>query len=455
MQRTATWPLAYIVLLFMVPVMAGQVGPWPAMEWSFDQDIFLQTKGVVGNALTVSPSAPITHAVPAPSEVRGALSFHYRLPTVPAGSKAILGKTRPVEILRLGELRLMYQLNRRLYWYVPEADARPKGSIYKLGVLSSERFVLIEIGWGPDHSPRVFVNGITVTAMPLAAASAAGEGTIDLTFTEGVFDEVRLEADPARSGARYRGVIVRFDFEAAELDSYFVFRNRSFWTKEQLEFVPGHDGSQYALATPTSAKSHTRLCMYLGAFRVTDDTYIAGAWWVNGGTLIRSINRQWPRSSESPHHRIRGSTPKDGWLVDRLSMATWKLKQGMLVEGIDLGSSGKVPRRIVVDNICLYRGVDETPPQRVTGVTAEPEGDGARIAWKPSSDDICVAGYVVYWSNVPQVRQKDSVVVGRTREHVLVHDRITHAGTHYYAVAAVDVSGNVGALSEAAGVKVE
>jgi chitinase len=109
---------------------------------------------------------------------------------------------------------------------------------------------------------------------------------------------------------------------------------------------------------------------------------------------------------------------------------------------------GPEERWFAVDNVCLLRGEDTTPPAPVTGLKAEVKEGAALLSWQPAQDDVGVAGYVVYWSNVPQVRLDERGRLTQTQTPEFRHDTIPHPGTYYYAVSAVDLFGNVGKASD-------
>ena len=58
-----------------------------------------------------------------------------------------------------------------------------------------------------------------------------------------------------------------------------------------------------------------------------------------------------------------------------------------------------------------------------------------------------MAGYVAFWPNVPKFERSDDEIVCRTLDTSFTHEYVTHAGTWYYAVAAIDLFDNVGPIS--------
>jgi len=432
------------------------------VEWTFDEGLngrsgetvlapterpgtAEQPEGVFGKALTVSPRAPVTYSVSSDFMRECALSFYYKLPPAPEKDGH-----QKVVILRLGDQVLTYELHKRLFFYTQTAAAkRPNGVALHRDQLRDDEYVLIELGWAPDQPSYIFIRGIASTWMRGLVASEATDSAVPLTLVEGTFDEMRLEPTVEASGARYRGVLRRLDFEAEEFDSYLLFRNRHRW-KDKLHRIPGHNGSDGALKTDEAEGRHISVSLFLGYFRVTEEMYLCGAYRASNGNATRTFVRTYPRKLEHhPNYWLRTRIPKDKWHVEKTPLSRWGLKPGHLAEGVTFGSGGRGRRHLAADNVTLVRGRDTVLPDKVARLTAEEtETGGVRLEWRPAQDNVCTAGYAVYWSNVPKMTLDDDEIVGRTLDTTFTHEMITHAGTYYYAVAAVDVFGNVGPAAD-------
>ena len=438
------------------------------VEWTFDGDLdgrsgeavlapterpetAEQPKGVSGKALTVSPRASVTYSVSGDFMRECALSFYYKLP--PAAKK---DGHQKVVILRLGDHALTCEQSKRLFFYAQTAAAkRPNGVALHRDQLRYDEYVLIEFGWAPDQPCYIFIHGIASTWMrDLVMPKATGDA-VPLTLVAGTFDEMRLAPNVESSGARYQGVLRRLDFEAEKFDSYLLFRNRHNW-KDKLHRIAGHNGSDGALRTAEAEGRHISVALFLGHFRVTEEMYLCGAYRASNGNATRNSARTYPKKLE--HHSnywLRGDIPKDKWHVEKTPLSRWGLEPGYLVEGVTFGSGGKGRRYLAADNVTLVRGRDTVPPDKVTSLKAkETAAGGVKLHWQPAQDNVCTAGYVVYWSNVPKMTLDDDEIVGRTLGTTFTHEMITHAGTYHYAVAAVDVFDNVGPAADAVRVEI-
>jgi hypothetical protein len=93
--------------------------------------------------------------------------------------------------------------------------------------------------------------------------------------------------------------------------------------------------------------------------------------------------------------------------------------------------------------------VDQSPPTAPAGLTAQAEGyNSVRLAWSPSSDDLGVAGYVIYRDDKLLRTVYLSGAESCTGFHD--HDDVLTKGTAYrYKVAAFDGAGNLSAASGA------
>lgn len=98
--------------------------------------------------------------------------------------------------------------------------------------------------------------------------------------------------------------------------------------------------------------------------------------------------------------------PGREWVIVRMRLALFRRapqpKQGQRLVPVDQGypdglSLGATPRdggRI--DDIVIFRGADTEPPQRVTGVKAEPKGDDVELSWNKAKDNTITAFYRIY-----------------------------------------------------------
>ncbi len=440
------------------------------IEWTFDNDLngreekkalvptlappsLALFEGVSGKALNVTSKAPVTYSIPAAFVRECALSFYYKLPRHNADSKR--KGAEKVVILRMGDYALTYEANKRLFFHTGEAE-RPNGVALHRDQLREDEYVLIELGWSREQPCFIFIRGIASTWMRNLVSPKVNGESVDLTLVAGTFDEMRLGPNVETSGARYRGVLAKLDFESEKFDSYFLFRNRHHW-KDKLHRVRGYNGSQGALKTDEAEGRHISVSLYIGYVRVTEEMYLCGAFRSSNGNATRLFVRTYPRKLEHhPNYWLRFSTPKDRWFVDKTPLSRWGLKPGYLVDGVIFGSGGKGRRFLSADNVTLVRGRDTVRPDKVTSVRArETDAGGVELNWHPARDNVCTSGYVVYWSNVPKMTLEDEEVVGRTHATSFTHDRIPHAGTYYYTVAAVDVFGNIGPAADAVKVEVK
>ena len=410
-----------------------------------------QPEGFSGKALTVSPETPVTYSVSAAFMRECALSFYYKLPRPPKDAKP-KGADKVV-ILRMGEYALTYELNKRLFFYAGGTE-RPNGVTLHRDQLQADEYVLIEIGWAPDQPCYIFIHGLASTWMREPVSPKVAGDTVDLALVAGTFDEMRLGPKVESSGARHQGILARLDFEGEEFDSYLLFRNRHHW-KDKLRRIPGYNGSRGALKTDEAEGRHIAVSLFLGFFRVTEGMYLCGAFRSSNGRVTRNLVRVFPRRLEHhPNYWLRDTIAKDKWHVEKIPLSRWALKPGHLVEGMSFGSTGHGRRYLAADNVTLLRGKDTVPPAAVKGLKAEEtDAGGVKLEWQPAQDDVCTAGYVVYWSNVPKMTLDENEIAGRVQILTFTHERIPHAGTYYYTVAAVDLFGNVGPAADA--VKVE
>lgn len=445
---SARYVLGLVALLFgLLPTTAHP----QALQWSFDgalagkmdevsigavdgQAGAAWCDGVLGKALVASAKG-VRFEVPATFAESGALSFYYRLPA--AGAKA-----DRLELLRLGAYRLLYD-RRRLVWV--EGDRPGKEWSPRHSFLSGDRFTLIEIGWSAEQGCWIFADGLVATRMEGWTPAQAIGDKVALSFVEGVFDEVRLETDARTAGARFRGVLVRESFEKGLSDEW-----RSVNRANDVRLIDGFNGSRQALAGPAKGGPHFSIYLPLGFFRATEDMHLCMTVRSSNGKVSTCLVRSWPGAEamkEHPNNWLRWSIPSDAWTPEKVPLARWGVKPGWIVQGVSLGSQGPEERWFAVDNVCLLRGADRTPPAQVAGLKAEVKEGAVRLSWQPAQDDVGVAGYVVYWSNVPQMWLDDRERVAQTVHAEFLHDAIPHPGTYYYAVAAIDLFGNVGKAS--------
>jgi len=90
-------------------------------------------------------------------------------------------------------------------------------------------------------------------------------------------------------------------------------------------------------------------------------------------------------------------------------------------------------------------GLDSTPPSAPTGVAAAAISDTqTRLAWVASTDNVAVAGYRIY--------RNGAVIVNVADNTPYLDSGLLPSTAYSYNVDAIDASGNVSALSAAAGV---
>ena len=398
--------------------------------------------GVQGKAMAVT-GKPVSFRLPAAYATNGALSFHYR---APAASET---KGDRLEILRLGDRRLLYD-RRRLVWVAGEQPFKNWSPSHSF--LSADRFVLVEIGWSAEQGCWIFVNGLAVTRMDNWTPEKPAGETVTLAFVEGVFDDVRIESDARACGARFRGVLVREDFEKGLSDEWRAV-NRS----NSPRMIEGFNGSKQALAGPLKAGPHFSIFLPLGFFRVTEDLRLCATVRSSNGKISTCLVRVWPGAEAMKEHVnnwLRWDVPPEEWVPQRLPIARWGVKPGWIVEGLTFGSTGPEERYVAVDNVCLIRGDDTTPPAQVGGLTTVVKDGAVLLAWQAAQDDVGVAGYNVYWSNVPAMRLDERERIAVTLKPEFRHESVAHAGTYYYAVSAVDLFDNVGKASAAAKIEI-
>lgn len=397
--------------------------------------------GVEGKALAVA-GKPVSFRLPAACAAEGAISFHYK---APAAAKANAGR---LEILRLGSRRLLYD-RRRLVWVEGEQPYKSWSPSHSF--LSAGKFVLIEIGWSAAQGCWIFVNGLAVTRMEGWTPELPTGETVTLCFVEGVFDEARLDPDARASGARFRGVLVREDFENGLTEEW-----RSVNRANDVRLIDGFNGSKQALAGPVRAGPHFSIYLPLGFFRVTEDLRLCAAVRSSNGKLSTCLVRIWPGAEAMKEHVnnwLRWDVPREEWTPQRLPIVRWGVKPGWIVQGLSFGSIGPEERYVAIDNVCLIRGDDTTPPAQVRGLKAVVKDGAVALSWLSAQDDVGLAGYDIHWSNVPALWLDDRDRIATTPKPEFRHEFIPHAGTYYYAVSAVDLFGNVGSASAA--VKVE
>jgi lysophospholipase L1-like esterase len=98
-----------------------------------------------------------------------------------------------------------------------------------------------------------------------------------------------------------------------------------------------------------------------------------------------------------------------------------------------------------IDNFVIYRGVDRQPPNKVTGLAAQPTRSGVRLAWDPADDNVATQLYVVSRADGGGVFQKIA------ESHTPGYDDPTvEKGQYRYRVCAVDFEENIGGWSDVA-----
>jgi hypothetical protein len=421
--------------------LTGRMGDVPVEAFDGQADA-RWCEGVQAKALAVTGNG-VSFRLPAAYAAAGALSFHYRI------SPAAKGQGERTEILRFGGRRLLYDRG-RLLWVAGESPYKnwsPRHSF-----LSADRLVLIEIGWSVEQGCWIFVNGLAVTRMEgLSPEEPAGE-TVTLTFVEGVFDEARIEPDARASGARFRGLLVREDFEKGLTEEW-----REANRMNAPRVIEGCNGTKQALAGPIKAGPHFSIYLPLGFFRVTEDLRFCATVRSSNGKVSTCLVRTWPGAEAMKEHVnnwLRWDVPPEEWTPQRLPIVRWGVKPGWIVQGLSFGSLGPEERTVAVDNVCLIRGEDRTPPAQVEGLKAVVKDGVVSLAWSPAQDDVGVGGYNVYWSNTPAMWLDERERIAVTIKPEFRHEFIPHPGRYYYAVSAVDLFGNVGKASAVALVEV-
>jgi hypothetical protein len=252
---------------------------------------------------------------------------------------------------------------------------------------------------------------------------------------------MRLEPDVEASGARYKGVIFQVRFDGEKIDS----RVRHYNRKLKWKRIPGYNGSRAALCSPRQGGRYFSIHVPMGSFRVTGDTWLCAAWLTSNGRASNCMVRLWPERKKHPNHWLRRSMPANRWNPKKLPLVRFGLQEGFIATGVSFGSRGPGERHVAVDDFCLIRGADTRPPSAVPALKAQTTPDGGvRLSWGHAKDDICVAAYIVYWANVPELEQSEDEIVCRTSGTEFTHAFVPHPGDWYYAVAAEDLFGNVG-----------
>jgi hypothetical protein len=92
---------------------------------------------------------------------------------------------------------------------------------------------------------------------------------------------------------------------------------------------------------------------------------------------------------------------------------------------------------------------DQRPPDQVADLEVAPAASGLELTWAPAADNDHVAGYRIYRSSDPTFKETKAVVaIGEAYEETRYRDLALSPGeTWSYAVAALDVAGNVGSPS--------
>jgi hypothetical protein len=92
---------------------------------------------------------------------------------------------------------------------------------------------------------------------------------------------------------------------------------------------------------------------------------------------------------------------------------------------------------------------DTTPPSVPVGLDATVDGTNVALSWNPSTDNVGVAGYIVYRGTTDGFTANDASRIGSVMETTFT-DTARPQGTWYYKVAAMDSSSNVSNASDAA-----
>lgn len=427
-------PLALVVAATPLVLLAQE-----PRQWTFDDTPAMGSRadGLSGKALVVAAGASASYDVAGACTREGTLSFYYRLPAE--------GDEDGLTIVRLGEHALTYE-KRRLRWYRPaDGEAGRKASIPVHSALSRERFVLIEVGWSVKQRAVIFAAGRLVSWMGTFELPETENDSVKLVLGPGTFDEMQLEPDATAAGGRYRGVLVLERLDRPDLPQYWKWYNRG---GIGVRLIPGFNGTSGAMATPPSIDRYVRFQLPLGYFRVSEDMWLCGAFYSGNGHAAHCMVRTWPKLEKHPNHWLRRSIPAGKWHAEKIPLARFALVPGHIAQGVSFGSYKVGERYVAADNVCLIRGRDTIAPKKVPHLEAKASATGVHLKWARTTDDICVVGYVVFWSNVPKFERSDDEVVCRTLDTSFTHEYVTHAGTWYYAVAAIDLFDNVGPISD-------
>ncbi len=423
-------------LVLLVSFAAGETIDWPldgdlrashGPSFVTDAAHAQWTKGPEGKALSVSEKSPASAPVVAAQVEQGALSFYYRPP----------GGARSIEILRLGEYQLLLQ-NGQFLWQPGAAKAGKPWSAAKWA--SDGNFVLVEIGWEPGQAALVFINGLLLTRMD-PPAEAHAPPSPQLTLLNGTFARVRLESDPALSGTRYKGVLVLETFDEGKFNAVYEAHNHDTGAR----IVPGFDGSSGAIATPVKDGRYFSIWLPLGYFRVTEDTYLCGAWYSTSGEMNRSFVRILPLPAQN--HFLHEKLTKDQWTVLRTPVMRFGVEAGWIVNGLALGSSKPGERWLAADEVCIFRGAKKSAPTTVTSLSVAEKDGNAVVTWGTAHDEVGISSYQVFWSNVREMDGRESELIAQTLTRSFTHELIPHAGEWWYSVAAIDAFGNRGPLA--------
>ena len=234
------------------------------------------------------------------------------------------------------------------------------------------------------------------------------------------------------------------------------------WRPEQSDYKPwskvehrlnGFRGSKGMLAVVSPNKWG---CLDAGIYGIEwscEDTYLSFAFRKEGaggppffqGMDTGDVGQNFKSFREGEDYE------PDRWHVITFDTSAMK-PQMMSVRGrgrtfsslVVVGSGARKDSAFYVDNVVLYQGKDTRPPGRVGSVKADYLLDQGAVAlrWAQPEEDILVAAFDVYRSEVAGARPSKDNRVTTTAGLDVLDDTLEDIGTYYYTIVAVDVGGN-------------
>jgi len=157
-----------------------------------------------------------------------------------------------------------------------------------------------------------------------------------------------------------------------------------------------------------------------------DGTYAFGRKDLSGAAVV-AVNQD-----SSPHSLVidlAGYIPEGTELIDALNGGTYMVMGGQVELDVD-GYGGAV--------LLTPAGIDLTPPEAPTGLTASEEDSRVALAWSPAPDAV---GYYVYRSQVSGggfARLNETPLM----DTAFSDETVVNGRLYYYVVTAVDAAGN-------------